>query len=559
MHFQITNRFAIFVIAAISIGIFLPAIFLGIPENYDLGQHMRFAITYHESFRQGEPFPTNGWADNFGFGSVGVRFYPPLAHVAMGLVQFLTNSWYDTLWLTMLFWMFTGLIGVYLLATEFMPKGWALIAAIAYVAVPYHLLQIFQAFFLSEFAAAAIIPFCFLFLLRVLNRPDVTSAAMLGFFFALLVLAHLPSAIMGSLAMAVFTVSYYLTVPGRFYRRLGMLTLAAVTALLASSGYWVRMLSELQWVKHNTTEFYAAGYYNYATYFFPMFLSAGEDYFPRFLWMLDLTTAATLLLLIPAIIAVFKMRLASLEPAFKATLAVAVFAAFMASLASKPIWDAVPLLQKLQFPFRWLSILSFAAAILFPAALGKLIPEAGHLTRWNAYPIAAITLIVLIFDITQIVVPSAPVPRDEIAKRVHEVRNTAGCECWWPIWARKEAFNERDPVSAGGREWAIVANDPDRREYEIAGGPATRVRFNLFYYPRWFATVNGNESVISPDANGAITLDVPEKPSRIVLEFREPAAVFIAQRVSLVMLFILPLFAVAPTLWRRTGQPTAAG
>jgi hypothetical protein len=550
MQLRLSNRIAIISLAGFSLAIFLPAIFVGIPENYDLGQHLRFAITFYDSFRNGNPFPPFGWNDNFGFGSVGVRFYPPLAHIAMGLVQLATGSWYDTLWLTMLLWMLLGLLGSYLFASEIMPRPWALTAAIIYAIVPYHLLQVFQAFFLSEFAAAAILPFCFLFLLRVLKHQSLPDTAMLGFFAALLILAHLPSAIMGAFAMGIFAASYLLFTGGYLIRRFTLITISAIASLAASSFYWVCMLPELKWVKHNTTEYYAAGYYNYATYFFPMFLSAGEDYFPRFLWMMDLTTASTVILLLPVGAAFFIGRKEAFGTDYKAILIVAISALFMASLASKPLWDSIPILQKLQFPFRWLIILSFAVSILFPAGVKIILTNQKQLTRKTAYPIAAIALIVLIFDITQIVVPSAPVPRDEIARRVTEVQNTPGCECWWPVWAKKEALSNRNEVTVADRNWVNTSKEASRREYVVASGPPAKIRFNLFYYPHWHASLNGSDVSVEPDENGAVAFDLPEKASDIILEFREPDTVIAARPVSLLMLVFLLSFAI---FWRRSS------
>lgn len=542
MHISLTNLRAVLILALASIALFLPAAFVGIPENYDLAQHLRFAVSYHEAFASGNAFPAFGWSDNFGFGSVGIRFYPPLAHISMGLLQFATGSWYETLWITMLAWMFIGSIGAYYFALEMMPRPWALFAAVTYIAAPYHLLQVFQAFFLSEFAAAAILPFCFLYLQRVLKDERIGDAAHLAFFASFLILAHLPSAIMGAVALATFAAAN----PGIWrrssIRKILLIAVSAAAAAVAASAYWLRMVAELQWVKHNTAEYYAAGYYNYSTYFFPMFLSAGEDYFPRFLWMLDLTITATLMLCVPALIAIVRRRVpASAASVFLPLLAVAAVSAVMTSVLSKPLWDSIPLLQKLQFPFRWLSVLSFTAAMLFPSAIQFVISGQRPVTRKTAYPLAAIVLLIFVFDTTQIVIPSAPVPRHEIARRVTEISETPGCACWWPIWARKEALSQRTEIEAGGRQTEVLFWQPERREFIVGPGEATKVRLALFYYPRWNLKINDAEARLEPASDGAITFAAPGEPVKVSLEFREPQVVVYSRPISLLMLGLLPL------------------
>ena len=558
MSIPLANFRSFLILALASLALLLPAIFIGIQEDYDLPQHLRFAVTYHEAFLLGNPFPAFGWSDNLGYGSVGIRFYPPLVHIFMGLVQFVTSSWYDTLWITMLTFMFLGSVGAYFFALEMLPRTWALSGAILYMVLPYHLWEIFQAFLLSEFAAAAILPFCFLFLHRLLRRQRIEDAAFLACSVSLLILAHLPSAIMGSIALAVYAVPF-LSKRNLSARRLLLVAGSAFATAVATSAYWLRMVRELEWVKHNTTKYYATGHYNYSIYFFPTFLINGDDYFPLFFWIFDLTIAATLILLIPAVIAFARKCVPDSVKAVSLPLfLVAVVSAWMTSIISKPLWDSVPLLQKLQFPFRWLSILSFAAAMLFPVGIRFVIFNGQPITRKTAYPLAALALFVFIFDATQIVIPSVPVPRSEIARRVTEISQTLGCECWWPIWAKKEALNHLSKIDAGSRETQISAWLPEKRELQIGPGEAADVRLALFYYPHWQIRLNDVEATLKPASDGAIMFRVPPGPVRVSLEFREPSAVVYSRPFSLAILAFLPLFGIFVRLYTQKLNQKAA-
>jgi hypothetical protein len=442
----ISERSAIILLFLFSAAVVAPAIYYGIPENYDLGQHLRFAKTYLETFSSGTILPSWGATDNAGLGSAGVRFYPPLVHMLMGLIQLGTNSWYDTLWMTMFLWMFVGSVGVFKLANEWLPVQTALLSAGLYAIVPYHLLQVFQAFLLAEFAAAAILPFCFLFAFRLARDGGAKNVIYLSAAYSLLVLSHIPSTIMGSLSLAVF-VGCYLN-RQNIVRTTAQGAIAVAISLAATAFYWVRMVTELPWVKHNTPDYYASGFYDYTTYLFPMFLSAGEVYGYRFLWLLDICIVITYLLLIPAFIVIATRRKTagrSTQHVYAFT-AVALFAFFMMSLLSKPLWDNIGTIQKLQFPYRWLGPASLAAAILFPVGVIMLSEVRAKVTRPFAYSLTSILLLIAVFDITQVVVPSAPLPRTEwIANPVATAGGPSGRK-WVPWMNRKKSRHKIGPL-----------------------------------------------------------------------------------------------------------------
>ena len=83
----------------------------------------------------------------------------------------------------------------------------AMWAAILYALAPYHVNQLYQAFLLAEFAGAAVLPFAFGFVERVCRRGRYSDIAGLAATYAFLILTHLPLAVMGSLALAIYSLA----------------------------------------------------------------------------------------------------------------------------------------------------------------------------------------------------------------------------------------------------------------------------------------------------------------------------------------------------------------
>ena len=77
-------------------------------------------------------------------------------------------------------------------------------AGIFYVLAPYRLNELYQASLLSEYAACSILPFAFAFVERIIRRKSTYDMVGLGASYALLMFTHLPTAVIGSIALAIY-------------------------------------------------------------------------------------------------------------------------------------------------------------------------------------------------------------------------------------------------------------------------------------------------------------------------------------------------------------------
>src|SRR5688572_824789 len=90
---------------AVSLSFLLPVLFIGPPlGSADLLHHMTISNGWLESFEAGNLIPNWIDAENSGYGSVTVRFYPPLIHVTIALCQMLVRNWGVAVFAAFLFW-----------------------------------------------------------------------------------------------------------------------------------------------------------------------------------------------------------------------------------------------------------------------------------------------------------------------------------------------------------------------------------------------------------------------------------------------------------------------
>lgn len=513
----------IFICCFITIG--LPILLMGFPDNLsgDFAQHQRFAITYHKAILAGDFSP--GWGnDNLGFGSIGIRFYPPLTIYIVALTKILVGNWYDAFWINLFGWMFIGCFGVYYFTKEWTSPSTAMVTGMLYAILPYHLMQIYQYFLFAEFAAAAIIPFCFLFITKICLRQKWVDTFAFATAFGLLLLTHIPSAVITTLSLAVYVL--LLMDWTKIKQTSTKLVVAFSISLLTSVFHWIKIITEIPWVAHNKTENFT-GYYGYSQWNFPMMLTnhALERLNIAAKLMDSIVILTALLLVAPLVYFLIKRtkRVNSPEQVVMPAITItALFSFFMITKLSSFIWSQFILLQKIQFPWRWLTILSFLALVAFTISLERLIMLKNEHTRLFLYSAISLILAMQIFNWTQNLYFSTPIDRIPFAENIDGLPAKRTAPHWWTVWAKKEAFENTESLSASNRRIEIENWQSENREFSIEVGEPVTARIATFYYPHWKAEINGQKTEVKMNENGAMLIDVPAETAHIRLYFEEP-------------------------------------
>jgi uncharacterized membrane protein len=521
-------------IIAIAAGLMVvPMLVNGIPAGNDLPHHYRFALQINESLQQGVIYPSWGGIANHGFGDVGIRFYPPLSYYAMNSFHAVTDDWYFASILTFFFLLLVGGIGVYLWSLEWFDETSSLVAAIAYLVMPYHVNQIYNAFLYAEFAAAAIIPFCFLFATRLCRKPNAENIILLAASYEFLILTHLPTALIASAGLAIYAL---FSLPKNERLKTALTFAAAIfLGLLASGFYLIRIFTETAYLKHAAPEF-ASGDFGYSRNFLLSYFYAGsEDYLSRSLWFGDLMLGLTLLASIPILIIYFRSRKSESRKAIFASAVVFIISLFFASPLSSILWSRLPLLAKIQFPFRWMSLITLVAAIFIAAGFRHVAEMFASVRR----PIALATFggiaLTIAFTAFQIMRPARFVDRHAFESTIATLKSSPSCECWWPIWAKKSAFENPELVTANERAFTTENWESNDRTFHSSEGPAAVVRIATFYYPNWTAIVNGKATATNVADDGTILIELPEGSVDVSLIFKESFSADISRIISLLI------------------------
>ncbi len=227
----------------------LPVLLRGIPYHYDLGNHYHFALPFYDAVRAGRIYP--GWLaeSNFGFGDPSFRFYPPAFYYLLAAMRACLANWYAASLGSFAIISISGAAGAYYWARAFVPKQIAVAAAFLYAFMPYHVAEMYQSAQLAEYMAGAALLFSFAFTKRICDRGRMLHVGGLASSYALLVLTHLPLAVLGSVALLIYAL---ILIPReRAADSIARLVSAIMLAIAATGFYWIRMISELGWLASN--------------------------------------------------------------------------------------------------------------------------------------------------------------------------------------------------------------------------------------------------------------------------------------------------------------------
>lgn len=529
---SLSNILTIFIFSILAC---LPIFLYGIPNSSDMAQHYQFAVTFYDSVKDGIWYPGWSYQTNYGFGDVGVRFYPPFSYYVLILFRSLSGDWFYASCAAFCFWFFAGGVGIYLWAKEWFSNRAALFAAVVYIFIPYHVNELYNSFLYAEFAASAILPFCFLFVTRIFRHENSSDVFGLAVSYALLILTNLPLALIGSISLLIYSLAALEN--KTFFNRLLKLASAVLLGLLASSFYWLKMLLEIDFVKHNTAQ-YTLDRYDFRTNFaFSYFFTQAEGQTLQTLWYLDSLMFFTLGVFLPSIVIFYLYRKTNEFPKLFNLLILLIFSVFISSFLSGKVWENIPLLQKIQFPWRWLAVISMCGVIFNAAAFEDVLKFFRTEKRWLTLLFFGLITAAFSFSAIKIMRPVYQYSRADFNPIVERLRISGSYECWMPVWVKNEKIVDNQ-YSIKARPREVISNKQTEKIIYFPAGEPIAAAVNVFYYPHWRAFANDERIEVGKADNGTVLLNIPPAETVIKLEFIEPVYVRAANLISVFFWFV---------------------
>jgi hypothetical protein len=370
---------SVLVIVAVGLAFSLPVALWGFRPGDPM--HLLWARHFSDQLWAGDLYPRWLMDMNSGLGSPTFFFYGCVPYyvtsVFQALVPYRDWGWPAVGLSTSLALVASG-VAAHLWLREFADTRAALAGALVYMLLPYHLkVDYLERFAFAEFWAFVWIPLVLLYTHRY-ARGDRRALAPLAVSYALLVMTHPPSVLIFSAAPLAYAgflagprggVAACMRVGGALL--LGAL-LGAIYLVPALTMQKEASLAEMQ----QGFGFYANNFlFTRARPFLPGMSENFVNYFMSVRAAMGVTTAVTAALVFGSLLVTILLTGAARGASARQTDptrrrlgyfwgVVAAIGLILMTVPSKPVWDALPVLQKVQFPWRFNILLVCAGAAL---------------------------------------------------------------------------------------------------------------------------------------------------------------------------------------------------
>jgi hypothetical protein len=498
-------------------------------DSHDLNAHVSSWMEAAQQFRQLNLIPRWAVAANYGFGEPRFMFYPPLSWMLGGMLGLLL-PWKIVpavfVWLTL----FTAGLSMWKCARAWLPPFHADIAAVLFALNPYAIITAYIRCAYAELLASAFFPLLVWAALRASARKQFAIVAAI---LALIWLTNYPAGVIATYSLGV------LLLVVSFSRSSWRIAVSGVASILLALGIDAAVLLpatwETRWIEINAiTPDIFLPWHNF------IFTRQNTDLMITFNRKISFVAVALMFAAIFAIYLGRRVREHNLSMWWSLA-ALAAVSSFMMLPVSKVLWQHLPALRFVQFPWRWLFPLALSVSLLTAAVLTNL------RRKWPIW--LAVGCVFFVLD-GRIVLTEQPSTTRAITYLDSAIRSATGYE-GLPEYAPAgshpaQVTKDQPPVAVLGQQNTISTSlrveewSPERKLISLDSPEPVDLDFKLFAYPSWHVTLNKtNTNILTNPDTGQIRLHVPAGPNSIAITWRSSWDVTIGVILSLLAFMIL--------------------
>lgn len=526
---------------------------------------------------KGRQFPVR-WVDGlgFGFGYPLFVFYPPLVYFVGEAFHFLGFGFIDSIKLVFYLSIFASGIAIYIFVKEFWGRLPATVSALFYMLVPYRALDIYVRGALAESFSFVPLPLILWSFYKLNHSSRSVYIYLSAVFLALLMVTHNLIFLPFMLILPIYLVFLIGKSKDKKLSTVYCL-LSIVLAFGLSAFFWLPALLEKKFTI--VDQLLLVNLANYNIHFvYPQQLwnwpwgfggsaSGSADGISFKIGKLHILVSTAAFIL--SIILLFKTKLRSKLSTVNYQLSIVlfslfVFSAFMTTFYSKFVWDSIPTLGYLQFPWRFLTFTALFSSILTGYVVYSLKFPAFKLT------LAIILILLLFIPNFKLFKPQAYRPdlTDEVAtskdyiswyvssssfeylpKDVELVKNNLGANV---VKVEKSQIpSSLVKIVSGDASVDEIKNMPNKHIFKITALSDVKAIVNIFNFPGWTVKIDGQSFAINDDNPlKLITLNIPPGSHQVEVVFKNTPIRNIANMLSLIsIILIIMLFA---KKWQKT-------
>ncbi len=551
--------------------VLLASIILSLPLTksgfYTVHDDQQFARLFEldKSVKSGQIPPR--WTEDlgFGFGYPLFVFYPPLVYYIGEVFHSLGFGYIDSIKIVFFASIFASSIAMYVLVKEFWGRLPATVSALFYIFAPYRALDLYVRGALAEAFSFVWLPLILWSFHKLQKTQKPIYIIVSGSFLALLMITHNLIFLPFMLILPIFLL--FLLWQSKSKKRFLVGSIwSFIIAFGVSAFFWMPSLLEKkstivdQLLLINLANFRIHFVYPQQLWNWPWgFGGSGPGLADGISFKIGklhiiVALAAFSFTLFHQLLDKIKTKSQAFDLSLVTTLVLLfVFSAFMTTFYSDVIWELIPPLAYLQFPWRFLTFVVLASSILAGAFIYSLRLEILKIV------FSAILIILLVFpnlklfkpqayreNLTDKIVTAKEVINWDVSsssfeyspKGVELYKNSQGANV---INIRKSQIpTAKIEILSGVAQINLSKNNPSGLIFDINAEEDTKIKANIFSFPGWQLKIDGKQSSIDDNNNlKLITFNIPSGLHHVELVFKNTMAVSLANLITLMTLAVL--------------------
>lgn len=490
--------------------------------THDLWMHLHTMEQFDKVLRSGVIYPR--WVPdiNHGYGILTLIYYPPGFFYLTSAVNAVMNDWFNTLFVVSALALAASGLALYFLARAFYGRLASTVAAVLYMMLPAHMLDLYWRGSMPQFIGYIFPPLVIYFAYKLGREGKARHYGGLALFYGLHVLTHLPVSLMFSYALAFYAVVW--AMKERDWRIGARLAAAMALGLLLSAIYWLPAALETKYAYE-----FASEVFPYHRSYITLLPVSDTALFPDFFRVLNpIFTLGTLALVVGVV--VLRITKRRDQPAETPTrqwtplsmwIVMAIAAAFMCTSFSIYVSTLLPKIQVAVPAWRWLALAGMFTSLVVAAAIDAL-RRPGAFTPgmlWACRAAVAVVVGVNVwYSITATIIKPLTNPTHYPVSPISNVVESS--------WTPKDSTHPQDLpdtqlvlVEPRGAVVEISKWEPQVREIQVRAGLTTIVRLKTYNFPGWTARIDGNVVPMLSDKDGVQQVEVPPGIHRIQASF----------------------------------------
>lgn len=516
----------------------------GLPLTHDGQDHVARIANFYTSLSEGILIPRWGGNLNWGFGHPVLMFLYPLPSYIASVFIFTGFSYVDSVKIVFGLSLLISGIGMYLWVSRLLGVYAGLISALLYMFAPYRFVNLYVRGAIGEHVAFAFIPFVLFFVTRLFLDSHTKKSTVLNvlgsaIFSAFLILSHNALSIIFLGVVIAYTLILF-----SIKKEVKTLIFAFVSIIYGfclSAFFLVPAFLEGKYTLRDIV----TGGGEYAGRFVP---SPADFLIPSWSYGItgDFSVQIGIVHFSLILLGVFTFFRLSSKKKLEKRLFVLMFVLFLISLfmmlkESNFIWTIITLLQKFQFPWRFLSLTVLASSVL-GAYFAVIITKKNR----GAFAVFFVFILVLLFYSQYWRANGYLIKEQSFYSSIYNSTTDTGESS--PIWSIR--FMEQRPQSSieilsGEADIAEIERKSYVHKYKVNAFEQSLIKENTLYFPGWNVYVNGkkldlNEIEFQNEQHrGVMTFKVPQGETEVKIVFEDTKLRTFSNIISAVSLVLL--------------------